>query len=338
LKLVSELRKSTDAPISKVKEALAATNNDPSAALEWLQKDLAESGAKKAAKLEGREANEGLIGISVLSRGLSRESGLVRAAMVELNCETDFVARNEMFGKLVADIAHSAAFHAEMRQDPERPLSVLKTFEVDELLDAPLMQEAPSPASPTTPVSVGTAIRDSIAKIGEKINLRRAVSAVLDGNNASHPFTVENGGGRIAWHTHGGTIPSQGRLGALVFQYLRSPQVPKLFENGEFVKDLEKLERALARQVIGMETRSIVSGDSETTLYKQQFMMYPGDLSSMSVGEGIEAWTKKHGLVYGIAGGATSAGMNIAELVKWTVGEPIVNGDSGIILGEDFAN
>ena len=158
IKLVSDLRKSTDAPITKVKEALAATNNDSVAALEWLQKDLAEAGAKKAAKLEGRTANEGLIGVSLLSRGLSRDTGLVRAAMVELNCETDFVARNELFGKLVADIAHSAAFHAEMRQDPEKPLSVLKTFSVDELLDAPLMQANPSPSSPTSPLSVGTTL------------------------------------------------------------------------------------------------------------------------------------------------------------------------------------
>ena len=240
LKLVSELRKSTDAPLSKVREALVATNNDPNAALEWLQKDLAESGAKKAAKVEGRMANEGLIGVSVPSRGISRETGLVRAAMVELNCETDFVARNDLFGRLVADVAHTAAFHAEMHQASDRPLSVLRSFEVDELLDAPLMQENPTPSSPTSSTTVGTAIRDSIAKLGENIRLRRVVTAVLVGNNASHPFAIENGGGRIAWHTHGGTLPSQGRLGALVFLYLRSPRIAKLFENSEFTKEDRK--------------------------------------------------------------------------------------------------
>ena len=334
LQLVSELRKATDAPIAKVRQALASTNNDPQAALTWLQNDLAESGAKKAAKVEGRTANEGLIGISVLSRGLSLESGFVRAAMVELNCETDFVARNELFGKLVADVAHSTAFHAEMRQDTDGPTSVLKSFTVEELLDAPLMQENPPPSSPSPLPSVGTAIRDSIAKIGEKISLRRAVSAVLDGNNASHPFTVENGGGRIAWHTHGGSLPSQGRMAALVFLYLRSPHLAKLFESSEFTKDLEKLERALARQVIGVETKSILTGNPETTLYEQQFIMYPGELSGKSVNEAIRDWEDKHGLTTGTSSEDKAVGVHVGELVKWTVGEPLEEGQTGIVLGK----
>src|SRR6266446_3815164 len=102
LKLVAELRKLTEVSITKAREALAASNNDVSAALKWLQNDLAVSGAKKAAKVAHRTAGEGLVGASVLPRRTGSSPGGVRAALVELNCETDFVARNALFGRLVA--------------------------------------------------------------------------------------------------------------------------------------------------------------------------------------------------------------------------------------------
>ncbi len=60
---------------------------------------LAISGAKKAAKVSHRTAGEGLVSASVLSRGTGSSPGGVRAALVELNCETDFVARNALFGR-----------------------------------------------------------------------------------------------------------------------------------------------------------------------------------------------------------------------------------------------
>ncbi|KAF8481688.1 hypothetical protein DFH94DRAFT_852503 [Russula ochroleuca] len=88
--LISELRKPTEVSINKVREALAASNN-VSAAL-----------------------NEGHVGASVLSRGTGSTPGGVCAALVELNCKTEFVARNALFfGRLVADVAHTTAFLAE---------------------------------------------------------------------------------------------------------------------------------------------------------------------------------------------------------------------------------
>jgi len=65
IKLVAELRKRTEVSLSKAKEALTATNNDVEAALEWLEKDLIASGAKKKEKVQDRTAGEGLIGVSV---------------------------------------------------------------------------------------------------------------------------------------------------------------------------------------------------------------------------------------------------------------------------------
>ena len=105
-----------------------ATNNDLDEALEWVQKDLAISGAKKAEKVGGRETKEGLIAVSLLSPGYP---GGVRAAMIELNCETDFVGRNELFVKLSSDIAHSTAFLSEESPDFQRNPALLRPFPVD---------------------------------------------------------------------------------------------------------------------------------------------------------------------------------------------------------------
>ncbi len=98
LKLVSELRKLTEVSITKAREALAASNNSVSAALVWLQNGLTVSSAQKVVKVAHCTAGDGLFGASVLARGTGSETGhdRVRAAIVELNCETDFVARNAL--------------------------------------------------------------------------------------------------------------------------------------------------------------------------------------------------------------------------------------------------
>ncbi|KAG6881356.1 Elongation factor Ts, mitochondrial, partial [Termitomyces sp. T32_za158] len=79
--LIGQLRKLIDVSITKAREALSASNNDVKLALEWLDKDLAISGAAKAAKLEGRLAGEGMISTAVLSKGAGSPSGGLRAAM-----------------------------------------------------------------------------------------------------------------------------------------------------------------------------------------------------------------------------------------------------------------
>src|ERR1700733_3356183 len=70
---VAELRKRTGVSIFKAHEALVANNNNVTAALDWVQKDLAISRAGITAKFEGRETKEGLISTSILSRGVGSE-------------------------------------------------------------------------------------------------------------------------------------------------------------------------------------------------------------------------------------------------------------------------
>lgn len=90
---VKNLRDITGAGFMDCKKALTETNGDIDAAV----KILREKGIAAAAKKDGREASEGLIGVYVHTDGK-------QAAMVELNCETDFVARTDDFGQLAREI------------------------------------------------------------------------------------------------------------------------------------------------------------------------------------------------------------------------------------------
>ncbi|THG94581.1 hypothetical protein EW026_g6924 [Hermanssonia centrifuga] len=314
IKLVAELRKLTEVSLSKAREALVASNNDVDAALKWLQEDLEVSGAKKAAKLEGRTTNEGLIGMSVLSSGAGsrtgRGSGGVRAAMVELNCETDFVARNDLFGKLLADIAHTAAYISE----PADSVNLLNPCSLELLQEAPLLSQNGEQAE--TQSTVASAIRELVTKVGEKISLRRAATVVQD------PLPRELGL-RVATYSHGSVnIPSQGRIGALALIALKSPKLAELLASEPFREELVKLERSLARQIVGFSTTSIQSpagATDEGALYEQPFMMYP-DSNGDSVQATIRRWAEERGLR---ETGEVESGLEVLEFAKWTVGEPL---------------
>src|ERR1700723_1356766 len=93
--LVKELREKTGAGMMDCKRALGDTDGDLEAAVDWLRK----KGLAAAAKKAGRVAAEGLIGVATADRA---------GAVVEVNSETDFVARNELFQNLVRQIAQLA--------------------------------------------------------------------------------------------------------------------------------------------------------------------------------------------------------------------------------------
>ena len=92
--LVKELREATNAGILDCKKALAESNGNFDQAVEFLRK----KGLASAAKTAGREANEGIVGHYI-------HAGSKQASLVELNCETDFVARTEEFQTLARDLA-----------------------------------------------------------------------------------------------------------------------------------------------------------------------------------------------------------------------------------------
>jgi len=137
--MVKDLRDKTGAGMMDCKAALAETNGDLEAAVDWLRK----KGLSKAAKKASRVAAEGLIGVAV-----GDDSG----ALVEVNAETDFVARNDHFKEFVTRVAEVAR---EVGGD------------VEKLHETPLNRGEPK---------VKDAVTEMVAKIGENIAVRRAVA------------------------------------------------------------------------------------------------------------------------------------------------------------------
>lgn len=165
--LVKELRERTGAGMMDCKKALTETGGDLNAAIDWLRT----KGLSKAAKKSDRVASEGLVGVAVSSDGKT-------GAAIELNSETDFVARNDTFKAAVADLAE---------------LALTEGGDVEALK-----------ASKTKD---GTVVSDHltnlIATIGENMTLRRA--AVLSVSE-----------GVVASYIHNAAGDNVGRLGVLV--------------------------------------------------------------------------------------------------------------------------
>ncbi len=164
--LVKQLRDKTGAGMMDCKKALSENDADVEAATDWLRK----KGLAAAAKKAGRLASEGLIGVKVEA---------TRGALVEINSETDFVARNEEFQKLVRSVTDLAP---EAGGDADR----LQAMQIK-----------------ATGRSVADEITQAVATIGENINFRRT-------------GTVEVDEGVIGSYVHSQLSPGLGKIGVLV--------------------------------------------------------------------------------------------------------------------------
>ena len=162
--MVKELRESTGAGMMDCKAALTETKGDMTAAQDWLRK----KGLSKAAKKAGRVAAEGLIGVQVQG---------TKGVIVEVNSETDFVARNDLFQglvKMIADVALTAGTDVEK-------ISAAKAGSI----------------------TVAESISDTIAKIGENMTLRRAAGLSV-------------GKGAIGSYVHNAVTDRLGKIGVIV--------------------------------------------------------------------------------------------------------------------------
>ena len=165
--LVKELREKTGAGMMDCKNALSETGGDIEAAVDWLRK----KGLAKAAKKSGRVAAEGLVGAAV-------EDNI--GVLVEVNSETDFVARNDDFQALVRSVLAVALDHAPQ-------------------VDAAKVLGAHYPGGGT----VSEAIANAIATIGENMTLRRAQG-------------LKVAEGAIGHYVHGAVADGLGRIGVIV--------------------------------------------------------------------------------------------------------------------------
>ena len=167
---VKDLRERTGAGIMECRNALEEAGGDATRAAELLR----ERGAAKAAKKVGRTANQGLV------ESYIHPGGRV-GVLVEINCETDFVARNEQFRTLARDIAmHVAAMNprALSREDGAGSAVVATEHEADlPLLEQPFIRDERR--------TIGDLIKDNIATLGENIVLRRFVRFELGETDAA---------------------------------------------------------------------------------------------------------------------------------------------------------
>ncbi len=268
--LVKELRDSTGAGMMDAKKALTETDGDIEAAVDWLRT----KGLAKAAKKSGRTAAEGLVAVKV-------EGG--KGVAVEVNAETDFVAKNADFQQMVAKIADAATGVSSTEE--------LANAEVD--------------GKPVSEV-----ITDKVATIGENMSLRRMASvegetvvsyihnAAADGMGKIGVLVGMTGGDeafgkQVAMHIAAASPAAldEASLDPAVVEKEKAIQMDIARESG-------KPEQVIEKMIVGRMKKFM----AETTLLGQAFVVNP-DLS-------VEAAAKE-------------AGATITGFVRMEVGEGI---------------
>ena len=283
--MVKELREATGAGMMDAKKALTETNGDMDAAVDWLRT----KGLAKAAKKSGRTAAEGLVAVAV--------SGGTGVA-VEVNSETDFVARNPDFQKMVGSVAQAAL--------AVESLDALKAADVGGQ-------------------SVEATITSAIATIGENMTLRRmgrisgqtvvsyVHNAAADGMGKIGVLVAMNGtdngiGRQIAMHVAAANPAalSEADMDAAVMAKELAVQTAKaLEENAASAKP--KPEQVIHNNIIPGRMKKFVA---ESTLLNQAFVVNP----DLTVGAAAE-----------------QAGVTVTGFVRFEVGEGIEK------VEEDFA-
>ncbi|XP_010566843.1 PREDICTED: elongation factor Ts, mitochondrial [Haliaeetus leucocephalus] len=223
----------------------------------WLEEQAQRQGWSKATEVGGRRTPEGLV-------GLLREG--TAAVMVEVNCETDFVARNAEFQRLVEQVALGTMAHC--RAAATLPASCSKhLLQPDEL--AQLRTESGG-------ALLSNHLALAIGKLGENLTLRRAAW-----------LRVPEEDGYIAAYAHG-WLPVQapvamGTYGALVACQVTEPRPS--------VTVLEEVGRKVAQHVVGMAPTAVGTpqdepqGEAETRLLAQSFLLEP----ALTVGQFLAA-------------------------------------------------
>ncbi len=268
--MVKELRESTGAGMMDAKKALTETDGDMEAAVDWLRT----KGLAKAAKKSGRTAAEGLVAVAV-------EGG--KGVAVEVNSETDFVAKNSEFQAMVAGIAQTALGASD--------IDALKAIDMG--------------GKP-----VETVVTDAIAKIGENMTLRRMASvegatvvsyvhnAAADGMGKIGVLVAMNGdnaafGRQVAMHI-AATNPAaldEASLDGAVVEKEKQVQIDIARESGKPEAVIEKMIEGRMKKFM-----------AEITLVNQAFVINP-DLT--------------------VGAAAKEAGVEITGFVRLEVGEGI---------------
>ncbi len=268
--MVKELRDKTGAGMMDAKKALTETDGDMDAAVDWLRT----KGLAKAAKKSGRTAAEGLVGLAV-------EGGV--GVAVEVNSETDFVAKNAEFQQMVAAIAKAA----------------LSCDTVEELLAADLGGK-----------TVADTVTEKIATIGENMSVRRMAKVEADAVAAYVHNSVAENLGKIGVLV--GISGSDSGIGRNIAMHVAATSPASLNEGDLDPALVEREKQVLTEQaresgkpeavIEKMITGRMKKFYEEVTLVNQKFVMNP-DVT--------------------VADAAKEAGVEITGFVRMAVGEGI---------------
>ncbi|XP_067881018.1 elongation factor Ts, mitochondrial isoform X2 [Heterodontus francisci] len=248
--LLLKLRKRTGYSFTNCKKALERFSSDLQQAEAWLHEQAQKEGWSKASKLQGRKTKDGLIGL--LQDGSS-------AVLVEVNCETDFVARNIKFQQLVqqAAIATMAHCHSKRPNTVDYAKNSLTTEEITQL----------KTSLDSCPLADQLAL--AIGNLGENMTIRRAAWVAVPSD------------WYIGTYVHG-TLPAVSpTLTKMTFGKYGAFVIYRPLEQNSKV-NLSELGRRLGQHIVGMTPLSVGSmedppgDDAETKMLAQPFLLDPG--------------------------------------------------------------
>ena len=242
--LVKELRDKTGAGMMDCKKALSETDGDIEAAVDWLRK----KGLSKAAKKAGRIAAEGLVGVAV-----SGTSGSV----VEVNSETDFVARNEQFQDMVLKIS---SLSGKAKGDVAKLLAM--TY-------------------PDKKITVEDYLKEMIATIGENMTLRRAA-------------TLSVAKGALGSYVHNQAVPGLGKIGVLVALESDGTNTQELSDLARMIAMHVAATNPVALDLSGVPAETL---EREKAILADKNKGKPDHVLEKIVASGLKSYGKEHCLL-----------------------------------------
>lgn len=244
---LAQLRKKTGYSLSLCKKALAENGQDVGKAKAWLEEQAQAQGWNKANKLEGRNTTQGLVGLQVSACGTA-------AAMVELNSETDFVARNKQFHLLLNAVVDVCLKQAEAQQPfrDGKEMVAVTTLSKADLANLNVAKEAGNNTK-----TLADLVALNIGQIGENLTLTRAV--LFKVNKEAVDPSVEEVKLSALTHPsaniHSSDSVAYGRFGSILAYTIDKQRAGEpVLPEGQTV---ESLARQICQHVIGMNPTSV---------------------------------------------------------------------------------
>jgi len=254
--LLTKFKKKTGYSFAKCNDALKKFNNNVDEAEIWLHEQAEKEGWSKAAKLQSRTTNQGLVGV------LKRDNF---AALVEVSCETDFVARNDLFRQLVTTTAESTLKFRENVILQNQKINSSTNTEITHLREMLLAHELTNLTVTNSDTLLQEYLVSIVGKLGENIKLKRALALATNSNNIIG----------TACHGNSSGIFEDCLMGTFASFVVLKPLQPVIDVNKH--ADLIKLANGLSQHVIGMNPKAInaTEADIETedVLVHQEYLL-----------------------------------------------------------------